>query len=230
MKTLAISIILLLSAFICNAQIPAPNQTDTLIITSVKYNYADIDQENWPCDIIYKSTKDIRIGGQTFAIISANKSLDNVYFMVYDINDHNKKVYTLTFSDKKNDKYLLSFSGYEFMCYKKAPQPIVYSSEESSTYNKIFEGEPNARLAGRSVNGTLHKPSYRVVGEGKVVVKIWVDQYGNVTKAQAGVEGTTATDKSLWQAAYKAAMGAHFNMDASAPSLQEGTITYIFNI
>ena len=52
----------------------------------------------------------------------------------------------------------------------------------------------------------------------------------NLYKAQAGVEGTTATDKTLWQAAYKAAMGAHFNMDASAPALQEGTITYIFKM
>ena len=92
------------------------------------------------------------------------------------------------------------------------------------------DGEPNARVAGRSVNGTLPRPSYGVQADGKVVVKIWVDQYGNVTKAQAGVEGTTATDKTLWQAAYKAALGAHFNMDASAPPLQEGTITYIFRI
>jgi TonB family protein len=92
------------------------------------------------------------------------------------------------------------------------------------------DGEPNARVAGRSVNGTLPRPSYGVQADGKVVVKIWVDQYGNVTKAQAGVEGTTATDKTLWQAAYKAALGAHFNMDASAPALQEGTITYIFRI
>ena len=91
-------------------------------------------------------------------------------------------------------------------------------------------GEPNARLTGRSVNGTLPRPSYGVQQSGKVVVKIWVNQYGDVEKAQAGVEGTTATDKTLWQAAYKAAMGAHFNMDASAPALQEGTITYIFNL
>ncbi len=92
------------------------------------------------------------------------------------------------------------------------------------------DGEPNARVAGRSVNGTLPRPSYGVQADGKVVVKIWVDQYGNVTKAQAGVEGTTATDKTLWQAAYKAALGAHFNMDATAPALQEGTITYIFRM
>lgn len=91
-------------------------------------------------------------------------------------------------------------------------------------------GEPNAKLVGRSVNGTLPRPSYGVQASGKVVVKIWVDQYGTVIKAQAGVEGTTATDKTLWQAAYKAAMGASFNMKADAPALQEGTITYIFNL
>ena len=118
-----------------------------------------------------------------------------------------------------------------------APQTAREPSDElkaghasgNTTTGKTNE-EPNARVAGRSVNGTLPKPSYGVQADGKVVVKIWVDQYGNVTKALAGVEGTTATDKTLWQAAYKAAMGAHFNMDASAPPLQEGTITYIFRI
>ena len=118
-----------------------------------------------------------------------------------------------------------------------APQTAREPSDElkaghasGNTTTGKTDGEPNARVAGRSVNGTLPRPSYGVQADGKVVVKIWVDQYGNVTKAQAGVEGTTATDKTLWQAAYKAAMGAHFNMDASAPALQEGTITYIFRM
>ncbi len=92
------------------------------------------------------------------------------------------------------------------------------------------DGEPNAKLAGRSVNGTLPKPSYGVQESGKVVVDIWVDQYGNVQKAVAGAEGTTVTDKTLWQAARKAALGAHFNMSAEAPALQKGTITYIFKL
>ncbi len=91
-------------------------------------------------------------------------------------------------------------------------------------------GEPNAKLAGRSVNGTLPKPSYGVQESGKVVVDIWVDQYGTVQKAVAGADGTTVTDKTLWQAARKAALGAHFNMSADAPALQKGTITYIFNL
>lgn len=118
-----------------------------------------------------------------------------------------------------------------------APQTAREPSDElkaghASGNTKTGEtaGEPNAKLKGRSVDGTLPRPGYSVQSSGKVVVKIWVNQYGEVEKAQAGVEGTTATDKTLWQAAYKAAMGAHFNMDASAPALQEGTITYIFNL
>ena len=91
-------------------------------------------------------------------------------------------------------------------------------------------GEPNAKLAGRSVDGTLPRPSYPVQASGKVVVAIWVDNYGTVQKAVAGVEGTTVSDKTLWQAARKAALGAHFNMSADAPAMQEGTITYIFNL
>ena len=91
-------------------------------------------------------------------------------------------------------------------------------------------GEPKAKLAGRTVNGTLPRPSFGVQKEGTVVVDIWVDNYGEVQKAVAGVEGTTVTDKTLWQEAYKAARGAHFNMSADAPALQKGTITYIFKI
>ena len=91
-------------------------------------------------------------------------------------------------------------------------------------------GEPKAKLAGRTVNGTLPRPSFGVQAEGTVVVDIWVDNYGQVQKAVAGAEGTNVTDKTLWQAARKAALGAHFNMSADAPALQKGTITYIFKI
>ena len=101
---------------------------------------------------------------------------------------------------------------------------------QGNTRNGETSGEPNAKLAGRSVDGTLPRPSYNVQASGKVVVQIWVDNYGQVQKAVAGVEGTTVSDKTLWQAARKAALGAHFNMSADAPAMQEGTITYIFNL
>jgi hypothetical protein len=93
------------------------------------------------------------------------------------------------------------------------------------------EGKPNAHLEGRTVDKAgLKKPVYASQESGKVVVKIWVDQYGKVQKAVPGIEGTTVTDKALWTAAKNAAMETGFNMSASAPALQEGTITYIFNL
>lgn len=91
-------------------------------------------------------------------------------------------------------------------------------------------GEPKANLKGRTLNGTLPRPSYPVQATGTVVVDIWVDNYGTVQKAVAGAAGTTVTATELWNAARKAAMGAHFNMSADAPALQHGTITYIFKL
>ncbi|MBR6346123.1 MAG: hypothetical protein IKR69_01895 [Bacteroidales bacterium] len=92
------------------------------------------------------------------------------------------------------------------------------------------EGAANAHLQGRSVMGTLPKPAYNAQTEGIVVVQIKVDSYGTVTEAIPGVEGTTVTDKSLWNAARGAALKAHFNPSADAPPVQIGTITYKFKL
>lgn len=118
-----------------------------------------------------------------------------------------------------------------------APQTAREVSDElkaghaqGNTRTGETSGEPNAKVTGRSVNGTLPRPSYPVQKAGTVVVDVWVDNYGNVQKAIAGVEGTTVTDKDLWQEARKAALNAHFNMSADAPALQKGTITYVFKL
>ena len=91
-------------------------------------------------------------------------------------------------------------------------------------------GEPKANVKGRTLNGTLPRPTYTVQKEGRVVVKIWVDNYGTVQQAVPGAEGTTVTDRDMWNAARKAAMEASFNMSADAPAMQKGTITYIFKV
>ena len=118
-----------------------------------------------------------------------------------------------------------------------APQTAAEISErlsaghaEGNTKNGKTTGQPNARVVGRSVVGNLPSPAFTVQESGKVVVSIWVDQYGNVEKAVAGAEGTTVTDKTLWNEARKAALKSHFNVSADAPALQQGTITYIFNL
>ena len=110
---------------------------------------------------------------------------------------------------KKDTSLTAPHSAQEGSATFKAGQPDGNTDKGQTT------GAPNAHLKGRNVVGTL---------------TVWVDQYGNVTKAQAGAEGTTVTSKELWTAARNAAMKAHFNQKADAPALQQGTITYIFTL
>lgn len=99
-----------------------------------------------------------------------------------------------------------------------------------NTVSGSTDGEPSARLAGRSVVGSLPLPSYNVQKTGRVVVKITVDRDGKVTSAIPGDVGTTVNDRSLWNAAKQAALQAKFTVAASAPVSQEGTITYVFKL
>ena len=92
-------------------------------------------------------------------------------------------------------------------------------------------GEPNARLEGRSVVGHLARPAYNIQKEGTVVVRIAVDQNGKVIEAIPGFDGTTVTDKSLWNAARNAAMSAKFSNTTDVTKIKQyGTITYIFKL
>lgn len=92
-------------------------------------------------------------------------------------------------------------------------------------------GEPNARLAGRSVVGSLKKPAYTLQRGGTVVVKIKVNQSGAVVEAIPGEVGTTITDKTLWNAARKVAMEAKFSPTTDlTKTTQYGTITYVFKL
>ncbi len=211
MKQILISLVFMLSGMLSYAQIRPPQQTDTLIITSVKYNYAEIREENWPCKVIYKSTTSFRIGEDVFTILDASKYGMDVEFLVTDNNK--AETYTLIFSDYYKD-ISIKFSGYEFKCKIDQKKPNKGAS---------YHYGANAQLAGRSINGTLS--TFKADKRGKIVVRIWVDNYGNVQKAIAGVEGTTVTDQELWTQARKAALSAHFNMSADAPAIQEGIIS-----
>ena len=92
------------------------------------------------------------------------------------------------------------------------------------------KGEPNARLEGRTVLGTLAEPEYNVQQSGIVVVEIFVYRNGTVVSANPGADGTTVTDRTLWEAARKVALKARFNVKQDAKELQKGTITYVFNL
>ena len=84
------------------------------------------------------------------------------------------------------------------------------------------------QLAGRSLIGSLPKPSYDISEEGIVVVEITVDRTGRVVSAVPILRGTTTQNSRLWEAAKKAALKARFNADPNAPAHAKGTITYHF--
>ena len=99
----------------------------------------------------------------------------------------------------------------------------------NTTYGKV-DGEPNG-VKGRSVvNGNIPVPNYPVQESGTVVVAVKVNQYGKVVEAKPGAPGTTTSNSQLWAEARKAAMKTVFNQAADAPVLQDGTITYKFNL
>lgn len=209
MKRYILSILLLLFACVSYGQIKPPQQTDTLYVSSVKYNYAEIRKENWPCEVIYKSTTSFKIGEDEFLIKDASKFGQEVEFRVTDKEECD--TYVLIYEEGYYSKEIhIRFSGYEFVCQTNLPSEVRYKAV--------------AKLSGRTVNGSL--PTFSSNKTGKVVVQIWVDNYGSVQKAVVETEASTITDKELLGQARRAALNSHFNMSSDAPALQMGTIVY----
>lgn len=78
------------------------------------------------------------------------------------------------------------------------------------------------------------RPTYECDGEGRVVVKIYVDRNGKVINAVPGerVPGgaaTTTTSSCLYDKAKSAAMRTTWQADSEAPSTQIGYIIYKFS-
>lgn len=110
-------------------------------------------------------------------------------------------------------------------------QGEVYGTPESVNYEGLG-GEDKGisySLSGRGAK-QLPKPSYDSPEQGRVVVTIWVDRQGNVTRAVSGAKGTNISDLNLRRLAREAALRAKFSDDPSAPDLQKGIITYNFII
>ena len=84
-------------------------------------------------------------------------------------------------------------------------------------------------LGGRGAK-SLHRPSDDFTEEGVVVVNIWVDRAGKVTRAEVARKGTTLINNDMRQKAIQAALRSTFASDPNAPEEQHGTITYTFVI
>lgn len=84
-------------------------------------------------------------------------------------------------------------------------------------------------LGGRGAK-SLHRPSDDFTEEGVVVVDIWVDRAGKVTRAEVARKGTTLINNDMRQKAIQAALRSTFASNPNAPEEQHGTITYTFVI
>lgn len=103
-------------------------------------------------------------------------------------------------------------------------------SENGTSGSNNFNGTGGSgsySLAGRS-GIKLPEPAYNSSREGKIIIKIWVDQQGHVTKTDGPEQGSTITDESLVSQARYAASQSKFNADPNAAVIQTGTITYVF--
>ena len=88
---------------------------------------------------------------------------------------------------------------------------------------------PGYDLGGRGAK-SLHRPNDDFSEEGIVVVDIWVNRQGKVTRAEVATKGTTVINSDMRQKAKQAALRSSFASDPNAPEEQHGTITYTFVI
>jgi len=73
------------------------------------------------------------------------------------------------------------------------------------------------------------KPRYDCEGEGIVVVRVYVDRSGTVTRADGqGQKGSTTSEECLIRRAQEAALKTRWQGDPSALELQVGSIRYSF--
>lgn len=130
------------------------------------------------------------------------------------------------FPGKRNQQ---SGSGSQGQSTGTGDQGKANGTPNSNNYNGNGGGNGNFSLAGRS-SVALPKPEYSSNMQGTVVVQIWVDRQGKVTRAEYQPKGSNTSDGYLVGQAIAAARKARFNADQAAPEEQKGTITYIFKI
>ena len=106
---------------------------------------------------------------------------------------------------------------------------VTTASGTGGGLNPIGNEALDEGLQGRGLVGTLPHPIYPAGNRGgKVVVRVTVNQAGEVTEAAYEPKGSTTSDKALVDAALSAARKARFT--ESKAFLQGGRITYVFRM
>jgi len=111
-------------------------------------------------------------------------------------------------------------------------KPNAKSHDSTGGAGNGISGSGNGNGISFNLNGRksviLPKPTYNSMEQGRIVVNIWVNRKGEVTKVIAGARGTNISDLKMWKLVEKAALKAKFSPNPKAPEIQKGTITYNF--
>lgn len=111
----------------------------------------------------------------------------------------------------------------------KAPQGDKdEASGKGGGLNPVGTPELDAGLQGRGLVGTLPRPVYGGNSTGTVVVRVVVNEKGEVTSVKHEQIGSTTSDNALIEAALAAARKARFT--ESRAFAEGGTITYRFTL
>lgn len=105
---------------------------------------------------------------------------------------------------------------------------VEMASGTGGGLNPIGNDALDEGLQGRGLVGALPTPDYPGNRSGKVVVRVVVNNRGEVTSATYEQRGSTTTDRALIDAAIAAAKRARFT--ESRVHNQGGRITYIFKM
>ena len=108
------------------------------------------------------------------------------------------------------------------------PEATTEGIDPSEIKNTIYSGESNIHyFLENRYHTRLPIPVYLARGGGVITVNIWVSTSGKVIKAEV-INNHQIKDEMLPVYAEQAALRTVFNADQSAPSPQQGTITYTF--
>ncbi len=205
-----------------NAQLGKPTTSvkDTFYISKVFYNGTELNRADWPDTTIIEDALNVYVA--KYVYIKGKLKSNYGDKLIYDALC-NGKTCTLTIKNYYGREYTID--DYRFVVGQK--------EEPQVNYNALFKGKRESggsfALSGRTIV-SLPTPRYNGNVQGKVVVKIWVDRNGNVTKTEAPQKGSTASNPTLVNAAIEAARKAKFNAVPNAPEEQTGTLTYVFRM
>lgn len=177
-KIILISLALIISSNICNAQLSAPVQSDTLYITSMQYNFNDISLENWPFTYIIQTTTSFIVDGKEFQIKDVKGQYSSGFH--YSLLDGGNEYLLIKRQYSRNT--VIEFSNYILNCSKRQnPNKSEQEFKPIAHQPSFHGGGPNEFAAW--VSEHLNYPEIaKITGvQGRVTIEFTINKKGRVT-------------------------------------------------